>query len=127
MTIDKTILVYDDEDDILELVQRALRKQYRVFTRNYLANVLEDVQLIQPTVILFDYHVKGMVSEESIIQLKQSFNTRHIPVVLFTAHDNIELIARMLKADAFLQKPFSLKDLRTCLARFNGQPVTQKL
>ncbi|GAA4399578.1 hypothetical protein GCM10023187_11680 [Nibrella viscosa] len=119
----KTVLVYDDEEDILELVQRALRTQYRVITRNSLSHVLQDVQQIQPAVIVIDYQVNGLTSHDTVLQLKQDSQTAHIPIVLFTAYDNIDALARALKTDAFLGKPFSLKDLRGCIARFTDQPV----
>ncbi|GAA4461293.1 hypothetical protein GCM10023189_36690 [Nibrella saemangeumensis] len=127
MVIEKTVLVYDDEEDILELVQRALRTQYHVTTRNRLTHVFDEVQQIRPSVIIIDYQLNGQTSHDTIIQLKQNSHTAHIPIVLFTAYDNIDVIARSLKTDAFLGKPFSLKDLRGCVAKFSSHPVTQNL
>jgi CheY-like chemotaxis protein len=54
-------------------------------------------------------------------QFAEAFHARyenHIPLVVFTAFDDAEKIAESVGAQAFISKPFGVKDLLTTVQAF---------
>lgn len=64
-----------------------------------------------PDIIICDVMMPEMDGFEVTRQLKQEFQTCHIPIILVTAHSSIEHQLEGIDsgADAYITKPFSLK------------------
>ena len=107
----KKVLICDDDEDILNLCQLILeRNNYQVETSKDCESVLPRITDIDPDVILMDLWIPVMGGEALVKILKADDVTRHIPVIIFSANNEIEKIANRLNA-AFLPKPFQIKDL----------------
>jgi DNA-binding NtrC family response regulator len=109
-----SILIFDDDEDILELCSIILKdKGYHAVSESNSRQVVEKVLEISPDVILMDNWIPGVGGVKAIQLLKENSDTAKIPVILFSANNNIEEIAADAKADYFLKKPFDIGTLST--------------
>lgn len=120
----KTILVIEDEDDILKLVTFHLIKDgYNVSCASSGEEGLRAAHNAAPHLILLDLMLPGIDGLEVCRSLKQTESLRHIPVVMLTAKgEEADIIAGLeLGAEDYITKPFSPKVLlariRTVLRR----------
>ena len=108
----KRILIFDDNEDILLpcclIFQRA---GYYVATRTHSQQILQDVMDENPDIILLDLKIPPFGGALSLNLLKENLLTRNIPVLLFSATEGLEALARKYQADGFIQKPFDIKML----------------
>ncbi|OIN58041.1 response regulator [Arsenicibacter rosenii] len=116
MSLRLSVLLYDDDADMRELVPRVLRKQYDVITQSRLQDVVAEVRHLKPDLILMDYYMHTSDSSAVIRKLKSDPATVHIPIILFSSHKHGDRLANELPVDGFLPKPFSLNTIRTCVA-----------
>ncbi len=111
----KCVLIYDDDLEILEVCRAILGQTYRIETRVNCDNVMEDVSIIKPDVILMDLWIPKIGGESAISLLKTDPSPVKIPVILFSANDDTEKISRRINADGFLKKPFELIQFKTVI------------
>src|SRR5205085_4540524 len=114
----KKILVVDDDENILEMVQLVLEDEgYQVETSPNGA-CFQQMHGELPNLILLDILLSGEDGRELCRLLKSREQTRHIPVILFSAHFNARNITAMNGADAFLSKPFHINELVSLVKRY---------
>jgi two-component system alkaline phosphatase synthesis response regulator PhoP len=124
-----TILVVDDEEDIIELVELNLaREGYRVLGCATGEKALEIAKSKLPTLIVLDLLLPGMDGLEVCRRLKSSPKTAHIPIVMLTAKgEEADIVMGLeLGADDYMTKPFSGKVLVARVRRLlrrAAQPV----
>jgi CheY-like chemotaxis protein len=105
-----TILVADDEPDIVALVERRLvRAGYRVITAADGREALQLAQREAPALAVLDVMMPLMTGIEVSRRLRSMPATREIPVILISAGLPDKLIPG--DADAFVSKPFGRSDL----------------
>ena len=108
----KRVLILDDDPDILQICTIVLKKKgFEVFTLNNSSQVVEQVLLYHPDVILMDNWIPGPGGIEATRTLKMNSETEDIPVIFFSANSNVTQLAQEAKADYFLQKPFDISEL----------------
>jgi|ERR1041384_296764 two-component system alkaline phosphatase synthesis response regulator PhoP len=109
----KTVLVVDDEKDILDLIKYNLEKEgYSVLqARNGRAAL--DLARQEPHLILLDIMLPEFDGLEVLRRLKKDEKTRRIPVVFLTAKgtDVDEVLGLELGADDYIVKPISIPKL----------------
>ena len=115
-----TILLVDDNDDILELVQRYLRSNhYEVITAKTSQQALEIVENVRPSAIILDL----MMPDRDGWDLLQYFShqplTQSTPIIICSILRQKEL-ALSLGAAAFIEKPISEQDLVSVLQKLIG-------
>ena len=109
-----TVLVVDDETDILELVVFNLeRQQFKVLTAD---NGISAVQIAKdkiPDLIVLDLMLPGMDGFSVFRELRADPRTNGIPVLMLTAKGEVnDRIAGLeLGADDYVTKPFSPREL----------------
>jgi len=120
----ETILVVDDEVDLLDLIEYNLQKEgYRVLRAENGQEALNIARKTPPDLILLDVMMPKMNGIETINQLKADRDLRSKPVVFLTARgdEKTELEGLELGADDFLSKPIStaklLSRIKTVLRR----------
>lgn len=113
----KKILLIDDDKDIAELIKIILGDKYNVESKDNPQNIAAKIVSFAPDLVLLDNTVGQKQAVEIIGDLRAADGYNTVPVVLFSAHDNIEHIATEIQADAFLSKPFNLTELYTCIDR----------
>src|SRR5579884_88962 len=113
----KKLLVVDDEPDILEFLQIILEEEgYTVITSNK-GEFLEQLHNGGlPDLILVDVLLSGKDGREIVKHLKSQEETKHIPVIMFSAHPSAEETARKAGAEDFVAKPFEIDLLLSRIA-----------
>lgn len=109
-----TILVVDDQEDILQTTALVLTKGgYEVATASNGYEVVETAAAIQPSLILLDIEMPRMDGWEALKLLRLNDATRDIPVAMFTILFDLSEKVRALKygAQDYITKPFSMEDL----------------
>ncbi len=106
-----TILLVDDEPDILELLAYNLKKEnYRVICARDGEQALRlACQTPLPDLIILDLMLPGIDGLEVCKQLKQQPSTACIPIIMLTAKgEEADMVVGLeLGADDYITKPFS--------------------
>ncbi|RYE36310.1 MAG: response regulator [Sphingobacteriaceae bacterium] len=108
----KKVLVLDDDPGILEVMQEAL--SYEGFEVKILEETDDIIALIhsyQPDVFITDFLLKGINGGELCKKIKTTTATSHTPVVIFSAYNKVLQSLGYYDCDAFIPKPFDLKEL----------------
>jgi len=107
----QTLLIVDDQREILNSLQRLFKTDYEVLTAASGTEALALLKEHDPAVILSDQRMPEMDGEECL----REFTTMapDIPVVIFSGHTGDDIAIRMLKAGAvsLLSKPVDLNEL----------------
>jgi CheY-like chemotaxis protein len=115
----KKILVVDDELDILAFLQELLEGEgYTVVTSDKPKYVEMPHDGGLPDLILMDVLLFRQDGRDVVKHLKSQEETRHIPVIMFSAHPKAENTARAAGADDFIEKPFEMSDLLAKVAYY---------
>ncbi len=105
-----SIIVVDDEEDILELIRYNLsREGYRITCVDSGEKALETVQHTIPDLLLLDLMLPGLDGIEVCKRLKAVPETSHIPIIMITAktEESDLVIGLECGADDYITKPFS--------------------
>lgn len=120
----QTIVVVEDESDILEIISYNLRREgYRVVDLFSGEEALDTIKRNKPDLVLLDVMLPGMDGLEVCRQLKSVQETKNIPIIMLTAKgEEADIVCGLeLGADDYITKPFSPKVLvariRTVLRR----------
>jgi two-component system, OmpR family, alkaline phosphatase synthesis response regulator PhoP len=109
----KSILIVDDEKDIIEMLKYNLEKEgLTVFTALNGIKALEQAQN-NPDLILLDIMMPEMDGWEVCKQLMRDERTARIPVIFLTAKGSEvdEVVGLELGADDYIVKPISIRKL----------------
>jgi DNA-binding response OmpR family regulator len=114
----KKILLVDDEPDIVEFLQELLEQE------GYTVAITDKAEYVEklhagglPDLILIDLLLSGKNGREIVKHLKSQKATRHIPVIMFSAHPSAEENARVAGADDFVAKPFEMDEILAKIAK----------
>ena len=108
----KKIFVVDDDPAILLFMEALLEDAGHRVAVSEKGDALEKlVPDDLPHLIILDMLLSGKDGREIARKLKASELTRHIPIIMISAHPGAESAARAAGADAFLAKPFEMDDL----------------
>lgn len=110
----ETILVVDDEEDILELIKYNLRAEgYFILSSVTGEDAVKIARKHQPDLVVLDLMLPGIDGMEVTKILKNDEKTLNIPIVMLTAKgDESDIVAGLeLGANDYISKPFSPKEL----------------
>ena len=111
----KKILIIEDDKDIRETITYALEEHGFEVIASEDAKILKSLGSIKPDLILLDNWLTEWKSDASGQQLSKELktnpDTKHIPVIIVSAVNNIQQIAEEGLADSYLKKPFDLMEL----------------
>ena len=116
----KTLLIVDDNKDMLQFVSSCMKEDYQVYTATDGAAALELLQREQIDLIISDVMMPGIDGFELCRRVKSDINLSHIPVILLTARttDVSRIEGLQLGADDYLTKPFNVEVLRLRVQKF---------
>ena len=120
METNPTILVADDDQDILNLVSKRLTKRgYRVITAVNGKEALELIRSRRPAAAVLDWMMPLLQGNEVCERIKADPSTAKVPVVLLTAKAAEMDIERGFRggADDYITKPFDITELDLTLKR----------
>jgi two-component system phosphate regulon response regulator PhoB len=110
----KSILVIDDEKDLLDLIADNLRNNgYRVLGASDGYQALEIAQKEVPDLVILDLMLPGLEGTQVARKLKEDSRTANIPIIMLTARaeETDVIVGLTLGADDYVTKPFSMKIL----------------
>ncbi len=123
-----TLLVIDDEKDLVELVRYNFQREgYDVVAAADGHSGLEIALTQRPDVILLDVMMPTMDGLEVCRRLRAEVRTQHVPIIMLTARaaETDRIVGLELGADDYVTKPFSPRELvarvRAVLRRNNRQ------
>jgi signal transduction histidine kinase/DNA-binding response OmpR family regulator len=106
---DKTVLVIDDDPDILNMIKFYLNNEgFHVVTANDGHTGLQLAREIRPDIITLDVMMPGVDGWTVLKQLKEDPQLQNIPVTMLTTLDE-EGLGFALGADDYLFKPIDLE------------------
>jgi DNA-binding NtrC family response regulator len=128
----KTILLVDDEVQILEVLTEILtRFGYKVISRLDARSALSVIHAgTTIDLVITDYRMPGMNGAELIISLRKLVPA--VPVIMLTGFSSVELYLQSLSLGAYehLNKPIKIKDLlrvvKAALARDEQPPAAEE-
>jgi signal transduction histidine kinase len=108
-----TILVADDEPDMLRFLKSQLSRQYHVLEAVDGSQAVEKASQFLPDIILLDMMMPEKDGLQACKEIREKSSTQTIPIVLLTARADEETKMAALSAGAsdFLAKPFSTTEL----------------
>jgi two-component system phosphate regulon response regulator PhoB len=117
----KIIYLVEDNPDISELIEYLLSGlDYEVVPYANATDFQLKMAVGLPDLIILDIMLPDGNGLEICRTLKSVLETRHIPVLLMSAHMNGKIESKEVAADGFISKPFDIDDFTTrvqqCLA-----------
>jgi len=108
-----TILIAEDNKDLLMLLSANLKTQYHVKCCDNGRDALDYINKKTPDLIITDVMMPLMSGVELCQRIKADNRLSHIPVIMLTAKDTRDdkLEGLQAGADAYIIKPFSMKEL----------------
>jgi signal transduction histidine kinase len=108
-----SILVADDEPDMLRFLQSQLSSRYRVIEAVDGQQAIEKARQFLPDIILLDMMMPEKDGLQACREIRERTPTQSIPIILLTARADEETKLAALGAGAsdFLAKPFSTTEL----------------
>jgi signal transduction histidine kinase/DNA-binding response OmpR family regulator/ligand-binding sensor domain-containing protein len=114
-----SVLIVDDNKDIVELISDILSSSYAVMKAYTGEEALAMMQQQTPTLIITDVMMPGIDGFSMVNQMRRNKYTRHIPVIVVSAkvNDRDQASGYDIGADAYLTKPFSSEVLLSIVNR----------
>lgn len=113
---EKSVMVVEDDKDMVSVIRNVLNETYDVIVAYNGKEALAKIEAgASPSLIVSDVIMPEMTGIELTRKLKSSPSFSHIPVILLSAEIPDTLMQESLDngADAYLEKPFSPKKLRS--------------
>ncbi len=109
-------LVVDDQPDARNIVRMSLERAglgLTVITAQDGSEALALVEVERPDVVILDVSMPGMDGFEVCRRLRADLRTAFLPVMMLTAHDSTEFVAKgfAVGTDDYVAKPFKREEL----------------
>lgn len=113
------VLLVDDDEDLLHIIDHKLKVEgFKTLLSLNGEKVWEIITLSRPDLVLLDIHMRGINGGDICKDIKSDPITAAIPVLLFSANDNIKTITDECGADGFITKPLESKVLINAIQHF---------
>lgn len=119
----ESIIIFDDDEDILSICTYILEEQgWKVTTFTDCNEVVQRVSALRPAVILMDNWIPDDGGILATQKLKNDPSLAAIPVIYFSANSDIQLLAQQAGAETYLAKPFDLDELLNVISNVQDNP-----
>lgn len=107
------ILIAEDNLELMKFLQKHFSAKFQVITAKDGEQALQKMNHSFPDVIISDVKMPNISGIQLCKKIKSNPETKHIPLLLLTAKndENLKLDALSSGANAYLAKPFNLKEL----------------
>ncbi|GAB3907104.1 response regulator [Mucilaginibacter boryungensis] len=120
----KKVLIIENDQDIRHIVALILEEEGFETLSIPEPNDLSEIIPFAPDVILLDEFINALPGHRLCKKIKQIESLNHIPVIILSTANNIELIAKECQANDHIRKPFEVQDLVVTVVRtVNHQPL----
>lgn len=108
----KRVLIFDDDTDILEVCAIVLGTSgFEVVTEKNCEDILLKIDRYAPDVLLMDNKIPPMGGIPATQTIKASPDHAGLPIVFFSANQDVARLAQEAGADHYIEKPFDLDTL----------------
>ena len=108
----KKVFVFDDNRDILDLCTFILEDAgYEIKTSETANDIESQVASYMPDIIFMDNWLPDLGGIQATKAIKNNPDLKHIPVIYFSANNDISALADEAGADSYLSKPFDIEAL----------------
>lgn len=108
----KKIFLVDDDRAIVEALTLALEMEgYQVISHLIGRGVVEKVRQNLPDLVVLDIWLPDIAGDEIALSLKNDSQTKHIPIILISAHDDLGKRIKKVEVEDYLAKPFDINQL----------------
>ncbi len=106
------ILIVEDNNDVLWVVKIVLKRYgFKVMAIPRGEDVMPKMRTFRPHLILLDVVLSGISGVDVCNEIKSNEKTKEIPIIMFSAHANMNDILKLSKPDDFIAKPFDVNEL----------------
>lgn len=114
----KKVFVFDDNADILELCTIILEDAgYEIKTSATSNQIIDQVMAYMPDIIFMDNWLPDVGGIDATRELKGDERLKNIPVIYFTANNDVKSLAEQAGADGYLSKPFDIQELEDIIEK----------
>lgn len=115
----KKILVCDDDQSIAELVKTILdQNQFKTKLLFNGKGILKRIKEFMPDLILLDLWMPGIHGQETVKLIKADGVIKDIPVIIFSALNEVEKETKDSGADGYILKPFDIDQLLEVIRKY---------
>lgn len=115
----KKVFVFDDNVDILDLCTIILEDAgYEIKTSSTSNNIIEQVSSYVPDIIFMDNWLPDVGGIDATKELKAHKELSRIPVIYFSANNDVKSLAEQAGADDYLSKPFDIEELEKIISKY---------
>lgn len=105
----KKVVLVQDNKDILDIMDQVLDEEGFDVIASLTTEPIENIDAIEPDVIVIDDHIKGTKKGSEIInELKSDPETEDISAVLTSTSNKLPQQAEDCQADDYIEKPFDI-------------------
>ncbi|AZA83144.1 hypothetical protein C1637_19615 [Chryseobacterium lactis] len=105
----KKVVLIQENEAILNIMDEVLEDEGFDVTPSLTTEPIENIEEIDPDVVVVDDHIKGSKKGSEVIkELKSDPNTEDVSSVLTSTAHNVAKTAQECQADDFIQKPFDI-------------------
>lgn len=116
--MNKKVFVFDDNVDILELCTIILEDAgYDIKTSSTSNNIIDQVMGYTPDIIFMDNWLPDVGGIAATRALKEHAVLKDIPVIYFSANNDVKSLAEQAGADGYLSKPFDIEELEKIIIK----------
>ncbi|MHB8209431.1 response regulator [Mucilaginibacter sp.] len=119
----KTVLIIEDDPDILETIELILSDMNIHVMSTPEALEANEIYALAPDLIILDHWLQKKLGGDLCLALKSDPHTKKIPIIMMSADLNIANVARYSLADAYLAKPFDINELVNLTQKYLGEKV----
>jgi two-component system cell cycle response regulator DivK len=117
----KKVFVFDDNADILELCTIILEDAgFEIKTSSTSNQIVDQVMAYMPDIIFMDNWLPDVGGIDATRELKGHPTLKDIPVIYFTANNDVKSLAEQAGADGYLSKPFDIQELENIINKHLG-------
>ncbi|MDQ8005112.1 MAG: response regulator [Pedobacter sp.] len=118
----KKVFIFDDNKDILDLCTLILEGAgYETKTSSTSNDIIAQVSVYEPDIILMDNWLPDVGGIEATQELKRHPVYKEIPVIYFSANNDIKTLAATAGAERYLPKPFDIDELEGMVVSLIGR------
>ncbi|MFC1666306.1 response regulator [Candidatus Omnitrophota bacterium] len=107
----KTILIIDDEEDIVKMLKLRFEQTYNVLTAYDGESGLQIANESKPHLIVLDINMPKMDGIEFYGRICGQDKKPRFPVLVLTARGELKDLFKQMDADGFMEKPFETDEL----------------
>lgn len=107
----KKILIIENDEDIRSIVDYILEEEGFNALSIPEPKSLTEILQFTPDLILIDEFINSQPGHRLCLKIKHDVMLKHIPVIVLSTANDIELIAKECNANDYIRKPFDVHEM----------------